>query len=193
VILEVTTAPTLRPLSVSEAAQFLRLDASDENTLLEALIDAARQKCELLTERTLLTTTYAMKLDAFPASRRIALARPPVASVTSVTYYDTTNTTQTLTLTTGYLTYVGDRVAYVYLPDGVTWPSTYVRPDAVTVTYVAGWTAAASVPACLRAWCLQAVATLYENREQTITGTIAAELPREFCAGLLDPERMTGY
>jgi hypothetical protein len=81
----------------------------------------------------------------------------------------------------------------VYLPDGVTWPSTYVRPDAVTVTYVAGWTAAASVPACLRAWCLQAVATLYENREQTITGTIAAELPREFCAGLLDPERMTGY
>ena len=74
-ILEVTTAPTLRPLSVSEASQFLRLDASDENTLLEALIDAARQKCELLTERTLLTTTYAMKLDAFPASRRIALAR----------------------------------------------------------------------------------------------------------------------
>jgi uncharacterized phiE125 gp8 family phage protein len=188
VILELVTAPTLRPLTLADAVNFCRVNDSADNALVEALIDAARQKAETLAGRTLLTTTWDLKLPAFPTA--IDLPMPPVASVTSVSYYDLDNALQTLAVTTQYLTYCGNKTGRVYLPNGTTWPSTYDRPDAVIVRYVAGWTSAALVPACLVQWCRQAVATMYEHREHTVTGTIAAELPREFCAGLLDPERL---
>lgn len=187
-ILELVTAPTLRPLTLAEAVNFCRVNDSADNALVESLIDAARQKCETLAGRTLLTTTWDLKLRSFP--HEISLPMPPVASVTSVTYYDQNGTSQTLTATTDYLTYLGKKSALVFLPNGACWPTTYDRPDAVTVRYVAGWSAVADIPPCLVAWVREAVATLYEHREQMITGTIATELPREFCAGLLDPERI---
>lgn len=190
-MLEVVTQPTLRAISVVEALAFLRQSATSEGSLLEALIDAARSKAELGAGRTLLTTVYDLKLPAFPHT--IRLPRPPVQSVTSVSYYDKDNVAQTVTVTTGYLAYVGERSGEVYLPQATTWPTTYDRPDAVTVRYTAGWTAATLVPGCLRAWMFQAVATLYEHREHVITGTIATQLPRDFCDGLLDPERIPNY
>jgi uncharacterized phiE125 gp8 family phage protein len=190
-ILELVTAPTLLPVSVTEAANFCKVNTSDDNQAIETIIQAARDKCEALAYRTLLTTTLDLKLPSFP--RVIDLPRPPVASVTSVSYYDLDNVLKTLTVTTQYLTYCGNKTARVYLHNGGTWPSTYDRPDAVVVRYVAGWTAASLVPSCLRQWVLEAVSTMYQNREMMVTGTIATELPREFCAGLLDPERLVSY
>lgn len=187
-ILELVTAPTLLPVTLTEAANFCKVNEVDDHSVLQMLISAAREKCESLAGRTLLTTTWDLKLPEFP--KAISLPMPPVVSVTSVKYYDLDNAEQTLTATTDYLTYLGNKSGTVYLPNGATWPSTYDRPDAVVVRYVAGWTAAASIPSCLRQWVLEAIATMYENRETMVTGTIATELPREFCAGLLDPERL---
>lgn len=189
-ILEVYTAPVLDPITVAEAKLFCRVDNSDEEALLDHLIEVAREKCEVASGRTLLTTTWDLKLADFPVEDNIVLPRPPIASVTSVSYYDLSNTLCTLTVTTDYLTYLGKKQGYVYLPDGGSWPATYDRPDAVIVRYVAGWTAAASIPACLKQWIRLAVSTLYDNRNQTITGTIVAELPHDFAAGVMDPERL---
>lgn len=193
-LLEVATAPTLRALTVQECKDFLRLTADDENELILALIDAATARCETDAGRSLLTQTRDLKLDDFPSGTKpIELLGPPIVSVTSVSYYDQSNDLQTLTVTTEYLAYCGTNHGRVYLPDGGSWPSTYVRPDAVIVRYVSGWTAAASVPAPVRTWLMQAVATMYEYRESMVTGTIATELPRNFLDGLLDPYRCISY
>lgn len=54
-----------------------------------------------------------------------------------------------------------------------------------SVTCTAGWTAD-TLPESLQAWALNRIATLYDHREDLVTGTITASLPRHHTDGLLD-------
>lgn len=65
---------------------------------------------------------------------------------------------------------------------GPTWPG-----EALTcsVTCTAGWTAD-TLPESLQAWALNRIATLYDHREDLVTGTITDALPRHHVDGLLD-------
>lgn len=186
---EVVTAPTLLPVTVSEAASWARVLDPADNSTIERLIKSARDQAQERTGRTLLTTVYDLKLPAFP-SGQIDLPGPPVASVASVTYYDQSNTLQTLVVGTDYVAYCGELDGIVYLPSGRCWPSTYDRPDAVVVRYTAGRTSPDLLLSSTCEWILAYVATSYENREQIITGTIVSPLPRDFLDGKLDPERI---
>jgi uncharacterized phiE125 gp8 family phage protein len=186
--IEVATAATLLPVSVPDAMTFARVDEASEASVVELALRAAVEKAEGILGRRLLTTVLDGYLPEFPASGVIDLPETPVQSVTHVKYYDGDNALQTLALTTGYLVMSGTREGLVYLPDGAAWPSTYDRPDAVVIEWTAGWTVATSVPARIRQWILQAVATMYEHREHTITGTIVGSLPHDFAMGLLDNE-----
>ena len=54
-----------------------------------------------------------------------------------------------------------------------------------SVTCTAGW-AADKLPESLRGWALNRIATLYDYREDLVTGTIIAAMPRHHTVGLLD-------
>lgn len=190
-IIDVVTASTILPVSIDEAAAFARVVDPAENPTLLFALNAAVEQAEAILGRRLTTTTLELKLQRFPVRSIIDLPETPVQSVTSVKYYDTDNAEQTLTVTTEYLVLSETREGAVYLPDGGAWPSTYDRPDAVTIQYVAGWTSAALVPALIRQWILQATVTMYEHREHTVIGTIVTALPRDFAMGLLDKEITT--
>ncbi len=60
------------PLSLAEARQFLRVEHADDDTVITALIAAARAHVEALTRRALLNQTWRVVLDAWPANGRIA-------------------------------------------------------------------------------------------------------------------------
>ena len=45
-VFEVTTAPSVEPITVTELKTFARIDGSDEDTLLSGFIAGARQACE---------------------------------------------------------------------------------------------------------------------------------------------------
>lgn len=62
------------------------------------------------------------------------------------------------------------------------WPGEMVT---CSVTCSAGWTAE-TLPESLQAWALTRIATLYDHREDLVTGTITADLPRDHVVGLLD-------
>src|SRR3954453_3955872 len=89
------TAPSTEPISTADAQLQCRVDASDEDALIDALVKAAREHVETFTHRALITQTWDLKLDAFPCTGEIWLPKPPVASVTSITYLDTTGVSQT--------------------------------------------------------------------------------------------------
>lgn len=55
----------------------------------------------------------------------------------------------------------------------------------ISVTCTAGWDAD-KLPESLRGWALNRIATLYDYREDLVTGTITAALPRHHTNGLLD-------
>jgi uncharacterized phiE125 gp8 family phage protein len=187
--LTLKTAPAAEPVTLAEAKLHCKVDVSDDDTLITALIVAARQQAEHRTERALITQQWEYTLERFPA--RIELPRPALVSVQSVKYLDDNGVLQTLA-NTEYQVVISELVGYIQPAYGKSWPACRVQPDSVVVAYTCGYGDAAAVPVSIKGWIKMAVATMYAQREAIITGTIVAEVPRDFFAGLLDPYWVPG-
>lgn len=162
-----TVAPTIEPLLLEEVKRYLRVDGTDEDSVIEALMLSAREDIETWTGRTLLTTTYALRLDCFPSGCPIRLPRPPLQSVTSIGYLDEDNVAQTLA-TTVYQSDVYSEPGRITLKTGQSWPSTYSAAlNAVTITYVAGWILA-TIPERAKMALKLMVGGYYEHREESL-------------------------
>jgi uncharacterized phiE125 gp8 family phage protein len=141
---------------------------SAEDDLLESDIAAAREYCEEFQNRAYLTQTWELWLDSFPGRDYIELPRPPLASITSVKYYNTANTEATMTAS-DYFVDTKSEPGRVVLTYGKSWPSTTLRPaNGVCVTFVAGETAAASVKKKWKQAMLLIIGHLYEHREDSV-------------------------
>lgn len=90
IALRKTVEPALEPVSLEEAKDHLRVLGSDEDDYITALISVAREFVETITGRSLITQTWLVTFDSF-CGTRLYLPRPPVQSVTSVQYRDTTD------------------------------------------------------------------------------------------------------
>ena len=178
----VTTAPTVEPVSVAEFKLHARIDGTTEDSILPIYIAAARQECEQRTQRSLISQTVERVLDDWPADDDIELQYGPVVSITSVVYLDTSGNAQTASNTLYTLNSKTDPAWVVLKPDAA-WPEAGDYANAVTVKYSAGYGAAGTdVPSALRAWILLAATWLYEHR----TSPDGAKIPNGFADGLLD-------
>lgn len=162
--LKLITPAAALAVALAEAKLHLRVDTSDEDTLITALIAAATDMAEQKTGRAIMAQTWELTLDAFPDA--LELTRVPVQSVTSVKYYDTTGAQQTL----GNTLYALDNAdefgcAYVVPVYSGSWPDTRDQINAVAVRYVAGYPDAAAVPEGIKQWIKLMVSTMFENRE----------------------------
>lgn len=105
-------------------------------------IQAAREQWEHDTDSSVFTQTLSVTAERF-GGREILLPMGPVQSVAHVKYYDDANSLQTLSTS---LYSVDLKEDAVRLDWDASWPTTYLRWDAVTVTYVAGNATVAAVP-----------------------------------------------
>ena len=169
----VTTAPTFEPISLAEAKLNLRVDGNDEDTLISRLISVARRYCEREGRMTIPRATLKMTLDAFPCGTvPLLIPNPPLVSVSSIAYVDTSGTAQTWAAENYKVVAAGmceGRLAPAY---GQIWPAARREIGAVEITYLAGYADAGSIPATT----IQAMHLLighwYANREAIATGTI---------------------
>lgn len=175
---KVTSEPASEPISSSEAKLHLRVDHSSDDTLIGVLIKAAREIVESHTNRSLITQTRVIKLDNFPCFDTIRLTHGPVQSVTSIAYSDEDDASQTLSSSL-YWTDLDSNIPRIVVKNS--WPGTYDKPNAVTITYVSGYgDDSTDVPAPLRQAMLLILSHLYENRSNVIvSGTAigAIEIP----------------
>jgi uncharacterized phiE125 gp8 family phage protein len=183
----VVTPPTTEQITLAEARLHLRVtDDGDsppthpDDTLIQALITAARDYCEQNLARSLAPQTCEVILDAFP-DNEIQLPAPPITSIVSVTYVDTSEVWQTLSPTL----YVFDgyqEPGWVLPLEGTEWPATAAVVNAVKVRYTSGYTLPTDIPnehplpSSLRAAMLLLIGNWYENREAVVIGTIQSEL-----------------
>jgi uncharacterized phiE125 gp8 family phage protein len=178
-------SPLAEPVTLAEALTQLREtgDGGANDTYISSLITVARTTCEERTERTLITTPWSLKLDAFPDT--IELARPPLIAVQSLQYLDEAGALQTLD-SADYVLDVQSEPGYLVPAPEASWPAVQAGAIAtVRVSYTAGYgPTGASVPAPLRHWILCALTFLYENR--------VGELPEGFADGLLGSYRVIG-
>lgn len=163
----ITSGPAEEPLSTTEAKLHLRVEVSDDDTLIASIIKAARVAIENYTGLKLVTQTIVEYFDAFPQSGPLNLSFYPVQSLTSITYTDTDGATQTWSNTlydldkNGPYQFGPARIAPAY---SETYPTTRDEINAVTVTYVAGYGAATAVPDVVKAAMRLLIADMYENR-----------------------------
>jgi len=130
-------APSKEPILADELKENGRISYTDHDPELQHLITEARlwvEENEL--QLALLTQTIVEKFPYFASDMELRWA--PVQSVTSVTYLDSNGATQTLATSVYELGHkLG--VGHIRLKYGQVWPATRAHPDAVTVTYVAGY------------------------------------------------------
>lgn len=190
--LTVVTAPPFEPVTLAQVYEHLRLDTEgspethpDDARLLRH-ITTARQHVEAMTRRALIQQTIRLSMPAFPVgadtwavssvrntlTRIIRLPRPPIISVSSVTYFDGDNALQTLAASNYYVT--DEQVPELRFVSSFSTPTLYDRPDALRITYVAGYVPeasppvtqaeyAASVPGALKDAILLGVQLLYDD------------------------------
>lgn len=151
-------------VSLADVKAHLRVDTTDEDTLITAYIAAAAELAEQATGRALMPQTWELTLDAFPEAFEIT--RVPAASITSLKYWDATGTQQTM----GTGLYTLDNSddfgnAYVVPVYAGMWPVNRDQINAVALRYLAGYATAAAVPDSIKAWIKLQVGAMYENRQ----------------------------
>lgn len=175
--LKLVTPPTDTPVSLAEMKEHLRVDQSNEDTTITALIQAATAHLEGedgWLGRALMTQTWDLQLDTFPDGS-ISVPLPPLQSVTSITYLDSTGASQTLDPATYRVDVVSKPGVIARLSDQ--WPDVQDTVGTVTIRFVAGYQDAASVPAPIKAAMKLLVGHWYENREAVTLAQIPSELP----------------
>ena len=177
--LTIVTAASAPVLSLDEAKSHLRVDISDDDTLIQAFVSAATQHAEMFMRRALITRTYDYWLDAWPEERWLRLPMPPLQSVTEIAYYDEDDTEATLSAD-DYLVDAKSTPGRVLLRNDASWPSVTLRvANGVRVRFVAGYGDAASdAPEDIRNAIRLLTGHFYENREAVVsTGAVPKELP----------------
>ena len=207
------TPPTAEPVTLAEAKLHLRVDGTDEDTLITMLISSARTHAENVCRRSFMTQTWCLYLDGFPRQGyygviagdasareysvrvrggRIDLPYPQLQSVGYISYIDPEGAYQTLNQAL-YKADLYSEPGVVTPAAGGYWPETQNVVNAVQIGYTAGYGNAAAVPASIKAWILLRVGALYANREEVIVETRVSSVDLPFVHGLLDPYRIQGY
>lgn len=170
------TPPAELAVSVAALKSYLHgVAEGEEDTDLEALINAAAECAETALDQQLITATWELVLPRFPGA--VIELRPPLQSVTSVKYYDENNEQQTWS-SDEYEADTDHKPGRLRPAHGYSWPTTYSRLDAVAVRFVCGYgDTGADLPANLSLAIKALTAHWYEYRGMILSGTIVAQVP----------------
>lgn len=158
--------PSTTAVSLSEAKAFLSLD--DQSTafdgLLDSLIKTATQRIEDYCQRGIVTQTWQLTMDSFPARIFDLPMAGPLQNIESISYTDSDATATTID---GNL-YTADTDASpgrLILNPSASWPSVSLFPSsAVKIRYVVGHEVA-DVPEILKTAITFYAGFLFENRD----------------------------
>lgn len=165
--LTLITAPAVEVVTLQEVKDHLRIEDLTEDTLIQAYLDAAIQRVDGragMLRRALVTQTWEMRLDNFPAGDEIRFPLPPLQSVVSVKYLDTNNVEQTFA-SSNYDVVTSELIGSLHLLRSKNWPVAYDERNAVRIRFTAGYGATASVvPAAVRVAIMMLAGELYAQR-----------------------------
>ena len=170
------TGPAAEPITLDQAKSYLRVDHTDDDTLISAMIGAAREAIEEYTRRALITQTWGLTVPCIPADGQ-PLPRPPFQSVDSIRVFS--GGSQSVITPSNHTDLYSEPVRFHL--DAQPTTSIDTRKDAWEIRYVCGYgDAAADVPKAIHNALKLLLAHFYEHR------TITPEIP-DAVRFLLDP------
>jgi uncharacterized phiE125 gp8 family phage protein len=168
-----TDPPLAEPVTLAELKSHLRIDASDEDTLLEGLIRVARAHLEAVTGVVSMTRGFRLLLDDWPRGEVVHLLRTPVQTVDAILLYDADGVEQNLDLSGLVL-------------DGTAHPARLIirqrpRPgqsiNGIEIEFTAGFGSGAEVPPELKRAIMIHAAHLHEFRGAVTPDMQPAAIP----------------
>ncbi len=189
--LELVTPPAIEPVTLDDAKAHLKVDTTDDDALITALIAAARARAEWHTRRAFITQSWTLWLDCWPGAQGdddlppalsttpplpVQIPLPPLQSVASITTY-AMDDSATVMSTSLYQVDTASAPARVALKIGATVPVNLRAMNAIAIAFTAGYGDAASdVPDAIKRAILMIVADLYANRGDAAVETSAVAL-----------------
>lgn len=155
----------------AEAKAWLKVDGTDDDLLIDALIETAVILAGQYTGRTFLAGPWTTEFDHFAARVKLDVMPIDISSIV-VKYFDADDAEQTLNAAEYFVRDPGpDNFATIEFNG--TMPQIFNKENAVFVEYNAGYTTAL---APIKTAVLMQVATMYENRQNEVVGTITTEI-----------------
>lgn len=170
--IKIYTAAADNCLTLTEVKSELRVEQSEEDTLIALRLDAAERLVEEYCNRRLMLATYDFTLSGWP-QRGITLPFSPVVSVDSIKYYDGSNVQQTWASTNYHYNADAEPLLISYVNDV---PDLYEnRTDLVTVRFKVGYSSSettatqqAAVPGGLKQAILKLITDLHYHRDDGV-------------------------
>jgi len=164
-------------ITLQELKDFLAVSGTADDNLLTSFILASRKTIESYIDKSLLDQTWTLSLNRFPFGDDIPLVRGPLQSVTSVTYYNTSDVSAVQASSTYYVDTAESNGAIV-LNSGSSWASTSLRPrNGVEIVFVSGYgDTLDEVPEPLRVANMLIIEQMYEGCPEPISDAAHALL-----------------
>ncbi len=152
-LLSEATPPATEPLTLAETKLYLRVDGTDEDSLISDMIVAAREAAEHYLRRSLITRQWTLAYNDC-VSGRVPLPMGPVQSIVDVRMI-AEDSTETIVDTSLY-TLSAARTHLCF--------SQSVSAHRIEITYEAGYGMAADIPYPIRQGMLSHIAELFDGR-----------------------------
>ena len=185
--IKVQTAETAYAVTTTQIKNWLKVDGSDDDTVIGELQKVVHNWAKLYTKRSLTTQTLQLFIDSVydvdvpieegmyigidqDISRRsIILPQSPVASITHVKYYDDADSATTWASSNYYLDNTSAPNRFV-LRNGKSYPTGLRVANALEIQYVAGYGGQTDVPYDIQYSCLLYASYLFEHRGDLLNG-----------------------
>lgn len=185
--LALKTPPAKEPVKLEDVKQHCRIDITDDNNLVAALLLAARNTAEEYTRRAFITQVWELYLDELPDEDYISLPKPKLQSVELFQYQNPAGTWVTWD-PANYIVDVNSTKGRIIAVNG--WPSTVVKANGFRITFTSGYGLDGStVPEPINQAIKMTVSHLYENRGGFVQGVSANQM-LDAVQALLDPYRV---
>jgi uncharacterized phiE125 gp8 family phage protein len=188
--LERVEDPAETPVTLAECKAHMRVDFSDDDAYITALLNAAVSYLDGqgVLGKAMVTQKWRQYVGQSPSI--VSLSVLPVQSVTEVGYYDASGVEQTATLS-DFDVFGNGQATTVQPKSGASWPVAQDRSDAIWIEYEAGYGDAADAPDALKQAIKMIVAYWYENRE-AVSAQSMKEVPIGITA-LINTQRGCWY
>lgn len=165
--LKETVPPGAEPVSLDDMKAHLRVDHAADDGLVLGMIKTAREACERVTGKSLITRSYSLFLDDFPPTF-LELPKPPLVSVTQILTYDAASAS-TVYAAGNYFVDTASQPGRVYILSGSAFPSPGRDINGIEIQYKAGFGIAPDdIPALFQHGIKTMAAHLYMHRSDTV-------------------------
>ncbi len=157
-------------LSLDEAKEFIRVSDNEEDKDIQSFINSAIAEAEGITNRQFAKATYELYLSNFPREN-FKFPKNPIQEIVSIEYMDLEGNYQTIDQS-GYYLFTRYEVGHIVFN---IFPSFKIKNHmkAVKITFTSGYLK--DFPNDLKQWLKVKVSTLFEFREEIVSGAIISK------------------